>query len=236
MKKYQAVFQNLESKIMEGVYLPNQPLPSEQELTKSYQVSRDTIRKALGLLAKQGLITKSQGRQSYVKKRQAINFPVSDLTSYQELTTALNMNSQTKVISLDRIIVDQKLADLTGFPPSKQVWHISRQRLVDGRASVLDRDYLLTDLVKRMTPDIPQYSLYNYLENELKLDIAWAEKEITIDQKTEQDQLFLDMGNEHHVVSVKSKVYLANQQQFQFTESRHLLDKFHFVDLAKRKK
>ena len=51
---------------------------------------------------------------------------------------------------------------------------------------------------------------------------------------TNRDKILLDIANENHVVSVKSQVYLANGQQFQFTDSRHKLDKFRFVDFAKR--
>lgn len=111
-----------------------------------------------------------------------------------------------------------------------------RQRVVDGVASVLDTDYLSKDLIPAMTRDIAEQSIYQYLERELGLDIAYAQKEITIDQITDTDKLLLDLGPEHYVVSVKSRVYLANQQQFQFTESRHKLEKFKFVDFARRKK
>ncbi|EQC68210.1 Trehalose operon transcriptional repressor [Streptococcus sp. HSISB1] len=86
-----------------------------------------------------------------------------------------------------------------------------------------------------MTREIAEKSIYDYLENQLHLSIAYAQKEITIDQLNDRDKLLLDIGAEHHVVSIKSKVYLANNQQFQFTESRHKLEKFRFVDFATRK-
>ena len=44
----------------------------------------------------------------------------------------------------------------------------------------------------------------------------------------------MDIGRDQHVVSIKSQVYLADGRQFQYTESRHKLDKFRFVDFAKR--
>ena len=85
-----------------------------------------------------------------------------------------------------------------------------------------------------MTREIAEHSIYDYLENQLKLDIAYAQKIITIDQVSQKDKILLDLDSENHVVSVKSKVYLSNQQQFQFTESRHKLEKFRFVDFARR--
>lgn len=236
MKKYQAIYKDLENKINQGDYPAESPLPSEQELTKQYGVSRDTIRRALGLLEKAKLIHKSQGRGSLVRRQEHFNFPVSNLTSYQELVSQLGMNSKTRVLSLHRLLVDAPLAQLTGFQKGQQVWRIQRQRIVDGSAYVLDTDYLLCDFVRTISRDIAQQSIYDYLEGELGLAIAYAQKEITIETIRETDKVWLDIGNEHHVVSVKSKVYLANQAQFQFTESRHVLERFHFVDYARRKK
>jgi len=116
------------------------------------------------------------------------------------------------------------------------VWRIIRQRVVDQVASVLDIDYLDKELVPTMTREIAEHSIYHFIENDLGLSIDYAKKEITIDHATSRDKILLDIERENHVVSVKSQVYLANGQQFQFTDSRHKLDKFRFVDCAKRHK
>ena len=236
MKKYQAIANDLEQAIQNGDYPPDSFLPTEDSLTKHYQVSRDTIRRALKQLSEQGLIKKRHGSGSQVLKQEQINFPVSELTSYQELAKQLKVPSQTNVISIDKLIVDEDLAQLTGFKPNILIWRIVRQRVVDWVASVIDIDYLRKDLVAEMNRQIAEDSLYHYLEDELGLDIAFAQKEITIDQLTDMDKLLLDIGQEHHVVSVKSKVFLSSQEQFQFTESRHKLEKFKFVDFARRNK
>lgn len=182
-----------------------------------------------------GLIQKIHGSGSQVIKHKQIDFPVSQLTSYKKLVDAHHINSKTNVIAIDKLIVDEKLAALTGFKKNNLVWRIIRQRVVYGTASVLDIDYLDKKIVPNMTREIAEQSIYDYLENQLPLIIAYAQKEITIDQLTDRDKLLLDIGVEHHVVSVKSKVYLANKHQFQFTESRHKLEKFRFVDFATRK-
>lgn len=235
MKKYEHIYHILEKDITSGVYSAGDYLPTENELCTQYHVSRDTVRKALSLLAEARLIKKIHGSGSQVIKHEQIDFPVSQLTSYKELVDAHHINSKTNVIAIDKLIVDEKLAALTGFKKNNLVWRIIRQRVVDGTASVLDIDYLDKKIVPNMTREIAEQSIYDYLENQLHLSIAYAQKEITIDQLNDRDKLLLDIGAEHHVVSIKSKVYLANNQQFQFTESRHKLEKFRFVDFATRK-
>lgn len=156
-----------------------------------------------------------------------MNFPVSDLTSYQELIEQQGIKSQTNVISLDKIIVDTNLSEKTGFSRSQQVWRLIRQRVVD-------IDYLDARLMPQLNRGIAENSIYDYLENQLHLSISHAFKEITIDNTTGQDKILIDIGKDHHVVCIRSKVYLNNGNQFQFTESRHKLEKFKFVDYAKR--
>ncbi|WP_304949252.1 trehalose operon repressor [Streptococcus sinensis] len=236
MKKYKQLFKQLERDILGEKYQLNDFLPSEHQLMEIYQVSRDTVRKALSLLQEEGLIEKVRGQGSKVVKQEQLDFPVSNLTSYQELVEQHHMQSKTNVISLDKITVDKKLAKTTGFPEYRLVWRIVRQRVVDNIASVLDIDYLDKSLVPNLTREIGEYSIYAYLEQELNLDIAYAKKEITIDHVNDQDQILMDIGRDQHVVSVKSLVYLADGRQFQYTESRHKLDKFRFVDFAKRQK
>ena len=164
-----------------------------------------------------------------------MNFPVSDLTSYQELIEQQGIKSQTNVISLDKIIVDTNLSEKTGFSRSQQVWRLIRQRVVDSCASVIDIDDLDARLVPQLNRSIAEHSIYDYIENQLNLSISHAFKEITIDNATDQDKILIDLGKDQHVVCIRSKVYLTNGKQFQFTESRHKLEKFKFVDYAKRR-
>ncbi|AND80116.1 MULTISPECIES: trehalose operon repressor [Streptococcus] len=236
MKKYEQIYQQLEADILKGSYAIGDYLPSEAELAAAHSVSRDTIRKALALLAENGLIKKKHGSGSQIIKHEPINFPVSALTSYQELVERLAINSRTNLIAIDKLIVDEKLALLTGFKRNSLVWRLIRQRIVDDVASILDIDYLSKTIVPEISRTAAAYSIYHYLEKQLLLDIAYTKKEITIDQITDRDKLLLDIGSEHHVVSVKSKGYLRDGRQFQFTDSRHKLDKFRFVDYAQRKR
>ncbi|MFC5631612.1 MULTISPECIES: trehalose operon repressor [Streptococcus] len=235
MKKYERIYKELEQDILSGHYPVEHYLPTEMELCEQFTASRDTVRKALSLLTKEGLISKSQGRGSQVKKQELINFPVSELSSYQELVALHGMNSKTNVISLNNLIVDKDLRKLTGFPIGAHIFRITRQRVVDSIASVLDIDYLLKPIVPSISREIAEQSIYAYLEKELNLAISYAQKQITIDNARDQDKILLDLGSDKHVVCIRSKVYLADNRQFQFTESRHKLEKFQFIDFARRK-
>ncbi|HFI0156168.1 TPA: trehalose operon repressor [Streptococcus suis] len=234
MKKYQEIYNDLKEKIRTNTYPAGASLPTEQQLQEEYGVSRDTVRKALSILTEGGLIQKVQGRGSMVLKQEVLNFPVSGLTSYQELAESLQLETKTEVVSLDQIVISSNLANLTGFEPHSKVWKVVRTRSIDGKVSVVDTDYLSADIVPTITKEIAASSIYNYLEKTLKLDIAYAQKEITV-EPTSREERELMKNEDDYLVLIKSRVYLGDTKQFQYTESKHKIDKFRFVDFARRK-
>ena len=70
-KIYQMVFDDLKAKIQSSEYKNGDKLPSENMLMDVYGVSRQTIRQALGMLEKEGVLEKSQGKGSFVRKKAA---------------------------------------------------------------------------------------------------------------------------------------------------------------------
>ncbi|MFC4652242.1 trehalose operon repressor [Lactococcus nasutitermitis] len=237
MKKYEIIVTDLEQKIFKDIYKENDLLPSENELAKQYASSRATVRQALKILEENGLIQRRHGYGSIVISHEKLLFPISGLTSFKELQTSLGFQSKTEVTIFGEITINQELSALTGFPLNSEAYHILRRRQIDGKFTVLDRDFLRKDFAGNLTKEIAQDSIYAYLENTLNLDIAYAQKEITIDFVSEEDLELLDLTpQDRHIVSVKSHVYLADNTPFQYTESRHQVDKFRFTEIARRQK
>lgn len=237
MKKYEMILYELEDKIKNKIFKEKELLPSENELVKHYNASRATVRQALNILEEKGLIQKQKGRGSVVIASSKLNFPISGLTSYKELQASLGFESITHVLIFEKLIIDQELASQTLFKKGTAVWHILRTRQIDGKAVVLDRDFIKYDIAPNMTRDAVANSLYHYLENQLNIDISFAQKEITIDFINSEDKKYLDLNLlDRHVVSVKSHVFLNDATIFQYTDSRHQVDRFQFTEFARRQK
>lgn len=64
---YRQVASTLRERITAGVYAPGESLPSERELVDTFEVSRPTIREALGLLRSEGLVIAEHGRGVFVR-------------------------------------------------------------------------------------------------------------------------------------------------------------------------
>ena len=67
--RYHAIADDLRNQINRGELTPGRKLPTEEELTTHYAVSRNTVRLALGRLTEEGLLVSAQGRGSFVRER-----------------------------------------------------------------------------------------------------------------------------------------------------------------------
>jgi DNA-binding GntR family transcriptional regulator len=59
----------LRGEIERGVYPPGRPVPSETQLMQRFEVARLTARKAVRVLASEGLVEVVPGRGAYVAER-----------------------------------------------------------------------------------------------------------------------------------------------------------------------
>ncbi|MGX7059060.1 trehalose operon repressor [Vagococcus humatus] len=237
MHKYREIFLDLEQKILEMEYPPNTLLPSENQLMEIYNTSRETVRKALNLLINAGYIQKKQGKGSIVLDFHQFNFPISGLTSFKELQKMQHIQAKTAVVSLEVVKVSKKLSQATGWKEDTEVWKLIRQRNINGETIILDKDYLRKDIIPDLSLDICENSIYDYIENELELVISYANKEVTVEHITKEDKELMTLHPEDtHVVVVRSVVFLDDTTCFEYTESRHRLDKFKFTDFARRRK
>lgn len=234
--KYHNIYITLKSDILNGNFKEGDLLPSENDLAALHSVSRETIRKALDYLSKDGLIQKIRGKGSVVLNQQVFNFPISGLTSFKELAEAQEMDAKTILLVNQTVQTSEELFNQLNTPEWDETLVIERIRQVDGQNIILDYDYLDAEL----TGNIPDYrlehSLYDYLEKDLGLSIAFANKEIVIENVTAKDRKHLDLReDDHHLVVIRSQVYLDDTRCLQFSESRHRLDKFRFMDFSRRK-
>lgn len=86
-------------RILDGRLSAGARLPTDGELAAKYQISRDSVRQALALLANEGLIDRVQGRGTFVSQPASNGSPVTQLKQKQiglvlnrTLRTQVNMN------------------------------------------------------------------------------------------------------------------------------------------------
>ncbi|MBE6054053.1 MAG: trehalose operon repressor [Clostridium sartagoforme] len=234
MVKYTEIYDYIKNKILNDEYKAGEKLPSENELTSLFGVSRNTVRRAINQLSFEGLVASVHGKGVFVLEKQQLKFLVGGLQSFKEASLNNNMAYSTDVQCLNEIIVNEKLSKKTGFSLGSKVFYIERIRNIDGEKSILDINYFLKDIIKNLDTDIASNSIYDYLENKLSLKIAGAQKIVSVEEASKLDKKLLDLKGYNLVAIIKNYVYLEDGTLFEYTESRHRPDKFTFSTYAKR--
>ena len=232
--KYVQVYTDLKRKIENRELDIGQDLPAEGELTERYQVSRDTVRKALGMLENQGYIQKARGKVATVSGRGAYSFPFEKIASFKELNAHLNRKTRTEVVNLEILSDGNRIMELFEDDEEQEIYDLLRVREIEGERVIIDHDYFRRSIVPNLPLRACRDSVYEYLEKEQGLQIGYATKEIFVQDATEKDRKYLDLGEYGLVVVTKSYTYTKENQLFQYTESRHRPDHFRFVGFAQK--
>ena len=118
---FQLIYENLKRDIESGDYAPGAQLPSESELCRAYGVQRDTARRALQLLVRDGLIFKRPGRGSYVNDGQKrLSITVDPVHLNNPIVSYLLSNSDSQL--LPRRLSRKQSLPRSARPDSTELW------------------------------------------------------------------------------------------------------------------
>lgn len=106
-------------------------LPSEEELSRVYRVSRMTARQALQLLKSQGMATRHRGRGTFVAQPK-VEKDITHLSGFTAEMLALGMKPSSRVLKAETLPATDEIAGLLGIQSGEPVFRLSRLRLANG--------------------------------------------------------------------------------------------------------
>ncbi|HEL2383244.1 TPA: UTRA domain-containing protein [Streptococcus suis] len=235
MSKYKKVYADIKEKIEQNIWQANQEMPTENELMDIYSYSKDTIRKALSLLEMDGYIQKRQGRNSIILDHNLVRKPfVSELKTVSELNRSAHHQVQTQLSNLYIVQGQPEVMKELEVDEKTDLYRVSRVRTIDGERLEYEISYFDRRIVPYLSKEIAESSIYQYLENDLGLEISHSRREISFRFATEEEKSLLDLADYDMVVSVTSTTYLADGRPFQYGTITYRPDKVTFVSMAKR--
>jgi GntR family trehalose operon transcriptional repressor len=237
--KYESIYKEIRNEILSGVYAFGDYLPSENVYTARFGCTRNTIRRAIGILASEGFLLPQHGRGVQVIYRPDDGrslFTIGGIESFAEAAERSGRKTTTKVVIFKQIKVDEKVNLKTGFDIGEDLYYIERVRCVGKRAVIFDTNYFLMSETPGLQPSIAASSIYRYLEGTLGMTITTSRRRVTAQQATERDKELLDLNHFDFVLSVAGQVFNSRGVMFEYTESRHVPDQVCFIESAVRQK
>jgi len=128
---YQRLREEMLAKIAAGEWMPGAPIPTEAELTKHYGVAIGTVRKAVETLVHEGLLLRSQGRGTFVRRP---NFDASLARFFRQVNAVGGREIPTsRILAKTRQKPSQPVAVALKLQDDEEVVHMERLRIVENR-------------------------------------------------------------------------------------------------------
>ncbi|MFV0425673.1 MAG: GntR family transcriptional regulator [Beutenbergiaceae bacterium] len=206
------------SQINEGILKPGDRLPSEQELSARFGVSRMTVRQALGRLEWDGLLTRKRGSGTFVAQTREPHRDTNRLGFHNEVGVDPDKVT-TRELSREVIAADEDVVRALGIKQDQTVIRLVRLRYVDAAAVSLQESsipYVLAPELARMP--LVAGSLYRTLE-QLGVPVGGAQQQVTALSADLEVASALGIAPGHPVIGITRTATTTGGEVIEFARS-----------------
>ena len=175
---YKKVIDDLKKSIDDGIYNKGDLLPSENDLCKTYNTTRVTVRQALSGLTNMGYITRKHGKGSIVTEPKKglgiLSFAgVTAGIGDQTLTTQILQKQAKQSWPLDFF------HELNTVEIQKGCFFFKRLRLIDNIPVLYEETYITNlSLPRFVDKNLENVSLFKTIKESYNIDITTGEQKI----------------------------------------------------------
>ena len=216
LPKYFRLKQVLLEQIATGGWVPGALIPSEVELCRQFDVSRTTVRKAVGDLANEGRLTVVQGKGTFVATPKVQEHFVQRAFGIYEDMERRGLTLSTRVLSQEVTEAPPEVGRRLGLRAGEPVHLIVRLRSVEQDAILVSTTYIPHALCPALArEDLEQRSLYRLLADQYGLQIARGERRLEAVAAGPWEARLLDIALGSPLLLLDSVAYLADGRPFE---------------------
>lgn len=233
-KLYLQLYEILRRKIEAGEWPVNSQIPTEDDLCKTYGVSKATVRLAISELVRQGYLRRQQGKGTFVCKR-VIQEGLSMLTSFKELMLEAGVSFTTKVLAQTVIMPVEDLDIKLDITEDKHIIYIKRLRLIDNEPILLQETYIPYYICPLLLEeDLESNSLLEILEKKCGMKITSVQDYIGITYLNEEEGRLLGLP-EGSAALLLEQFFYSGKNKINYTRSIKRPDRFKlFIELERK--
>ncbi len=140
---------------------PGDAIPSESELCQTYEISRTTVRKAIGDLIQEGLVYTVQGKGAFVAPRKLLSAWVQKTGGLYADMTERGFKVTMQVLHNTIVVPEETIRMELQLAPGETVLRLVRLRFVDGQPFDIVTNYIPSRLFPGIeNEDFEHNSLY----------------------------------------------------------------------------
>ncbi|AVK99243.1 GntR family transcriptional regulator [Pediococcus inopinatus] len=205
----------------------SQELPTEHQLMERYNVSRNTIRKAIDIVAQKGLVRRVQGSGYFVNDISQAKHTVVNLTMGTS-RTRYHKEMTSKIVTFDEIHADEALAKEFGVLNGAALHRIIRLRYIDKQLYSLEYAYYVKSEVPTLTLVSINHSIFDYIAKKYDIRINNSDQYLSQDALTSEQANLLGLKPKTACMVLQQSNYYKNDVLFNFSQTIYVYPNLSF--------
>ncbi|MDQ2835758.1 MAG: GntR family transcriptional regulator [Acidobacteriota bacterium] len=223
---YFQIQRTLMERIRSGELGEGDPLESEEELARVYQVSRMTARQALHGLKTSGYAFSQKGRGTFVT-RPKLEKNIMHLRGFTEDMKQRGMVPTSRLLGQTTVKATSELAEQLKIEENDAVMRLRRLRLADGIPMALEESHIpLKQFPGLERSDFTKQSLYFILRENFGVRVAWADEVIEALPATREESDLLTIPKRASVLSISRIILTTEEIPIEVACSRYRGDRY----------
>ena len=211
-------FENILRNKLELEELPvNSRIPSENELSKIYSISRMTVRSVLDRLTYEGLLYRVQGKGTFVAEPKIISGPLVRYGLREQLEQQ-GYETNTKMISFEKIAAFTKAAKALNVARETEIFVVKRLRYVKEEPLSFHISYVPVQYFPELEKqDLEHNQMCNVIENIYSFPILHRIETLEAITATSEEAWLLSSHQKSPLLLLENFVYTEGELPLEYS-------------------
>lgn len=223
---YYQIQRALMEKIQSGELSEGDPLASEEELSRHYQVSRMTARQALHGLKTSGYAFSEKGRGTFVT-RPKLEKNIMHLQGFTEEMRKRGMKPSSKLLDQAVMSPTEDIVQKLKLDKNDKILHLRRLRIADGIPMAIEDSHIpLKQFPGLDRIDFAKHSLYQMLRERYGVRVGYADETIEALAATKEEAELLTIPRKASILSITRVIMTTQETPVEAACSRYRGDRY----------
>lgn len=216
---YHQLNEILKEKIESAEWGSGYKIPSEHELCRQYEVSRNTVKTALDDLVQDGMLQRVQGKGTFVSKPK-IEQSLSGFYSFSRVMKQKGMRPKDLIISIEKKQASPTEAKHLQIEEDEEVIELRRLRCANDEPMILETSHIPVSIVPTLSRDqLETTSLYDYMEREHGIVVSSAKEMFEPVLIRDYESKYLDVEKGFPALLLDRIAYNSGEKPVEFCRS-----------------
>ncbi|MHB1315431.1 MAG: GntR family transcriptional regulator [Christensenellales bacterium] len=226
---YRQLEEIIRAKIANEEWQPKKAIPSENELSKTYGLSRMTVRCAITKFVKQGALYRIQGKGTFVAEPKISTQPLS-YAGIREQLEKKGYEIATRLLRAEIVAADREVAAQLGLCEHARVYAIERVRLIDHVPLSLHLSYIPVKLAVGLNErNLENEQMCVILQKYYHLVRGRVYETLESSLPTVEEAEVLGISCGFPLLLLKDTIYTQNEVPFEYSKVMFRGDKIKLV-------